>query len=191
MTVGRSVRAIALALVSVSLLCAGCSRARTSPAISEGAPTTAPAQPSATASPSIEPSIEAPPSESPIVESPMAEPPAASIAVEGGDPVVGQLGSFTWENSGSDSPWLPGNPIHVGSGERLTLALADPVSVVNWTVRRAPAGADGSGVVGMADGSGEPVTFDAPPPGSWSVNVDVWFVDNRGSAAYFWLIEVD
>ena len=35
------------------------------------------------------------------------EPPAASIAVEGGDPVTGQLGTFTWGDGGSDSPWLP------------------------------------------------------------------------------------
>ena len=30
------------------------------------------------------------------------EPPAASLPVEGGDPVVGDLGSFTWMNGGSD-----------------------------------------------------------------------------------------
>ncbi len=121
----------------------------------------------------------------------MPEPPAASIAVEGGDPVVGQLGSFSWENSGSDGPWLPGSPIHVGPGERLALILADPVGVANWTVSRTPEAANGAGVIGMAQGSGEPVTFAAPPPGSWSVSVDVWFVDNLGSAAYYWLMEVD
>jgi hypothetical protein len=43
----------------------------------------------------------------------------------------------------------------------------------------------------MGEGSGGPVTFLAPPSGSWSVNVDVWFVDNLGSASYYWLIEVD
>ena len=41
-----------------------------------------------------------------------AEPPAATLAVEGGDPVAGQLGSFTWNGGGSDSPWLPGAPTH-------------------------------------------------------------------------------
>jgi hypothetical protein len=43
----------------------------------------------------------------------------------------------------------------------------------------------------MGEGSGEPITFDAPPSGSWSVGVSVLFVDNLGSAAYYWLIEVD
>jgi hypothetical protein len=176
MTFRRWARSIALALVSVSLLFAGCSRPGAGPATSYAASATATPEPSASARPSIEPPT---------------EPPAASVAVEGGDPVIGQLGSFTWDNSGSDGPWLPGNPIRIGSGEQLTLTLADPVGVMNWTVSRAPAGANGSGVVGMAQGSGGPVTFGAPPPGSWSVSVDVWFADNRGSAAYYWLIEVD
>ena len=191
MTVHPSARLVALALVSVSLLCAGCSRPGASPAISEAAPTSATAEPSATAPPSIEPSMEATPSELVVTEPPMAEPPRASVSVEGGDPVVGELGSFTWDNSGSDGPWLLGSPIHIGRGERLTLTLADPVEVVIWTVSRAPAGANGSGVVGMAQGSSEPVTFAAPPPGLWSVSVVVWFADNLGSAAYYWLMEVD
>ncbi|MDO8484641.1 MAG: hypothetical protein Q7S35_06815 [Candidatus Limnocylindrales bacterium] len=122
----------------------------------------------------------------------MPEPPAASIAVEGGDPVIGELGSFSWENSGSDGPWLDGSPIHLGSGERLTLTLAQPVAIANWTVSRiAPGGLDGSAPVGLGEGMGGPVTFAAPPQGTWSVNVSVWFADNRGSAAYYWLMEVD
>jgi hypothetical protein len=43
----------------------------------------------------------------------------------------------------------------------------------------------------MAEGSGEPLAFVAPPSGSWSVSVNVLFADNLGSAAYYWLIEVD
>ncbi len=191
MTGHPSARLVTLALVSVSLLSAGCSRPGASPAISDPTTTSAQAQPSPTVSLSMPPSIEAPPTEPLVSEPPMPEPPAASIAVEGGDPVVGQLGSFSWENSGSDGPWLPGSPIHVGPGERLALILADPVGVANWTVSRTPEAANGAGVIGMAQGSGEPVTFAAPPPGSWSVSVDVWFVDNLGSAAYYWLMEVD
>ena len=186
----RSVRPMVLAIVSVVLLCAGCSRPGASPAVSEAIPTAA-AGPSAPAMPSVEPSADTPPSEPPVTEPAMAQPPGASITVEGGDPVDGQLGSFTWHNGGSDGPWLPGSPIHIGSGERLRLAFAQPVRLADWTVSRAPAGASGSGVVGMAEGSGEPVTFDPPPAGSWSVNVNVWFADNLGSAAYYWLIDVD
>jgi hypothetical protein len=134
-----------------------------------------------------EPTSPAPPTPEP----PMPEPPAASLQVEGGDPVIGALGAFTWMNGGSAAPWLPGRPIHVGRGEQLTFALAESVAIASWTVSRSPGAAVGTDIVGMADGTGEPLTFDAPPTGSWSVAVEVRFEDNLGSAAYFWLVEVD
>jgi hypothetical protein len=122
----------------------------------------------------------------------MPEPPAASIQVEGGDPVVGELGGFTWKNGGSAAPWLPGAPIHIGSSERVTLTLADPVGIANWTASYVPAtDLDSIAPLGLGEGAGGPVTFGAPPPGRWSVHVGVWFADNEGDAAYFWLVEVD
>jgi hypothetical protein len=180
-----------VAIGSVGLLLGGCASPGAGPGGSEIAPsatviTAAPAE-----SPSIEPSISAAASESPVAEPSLPEPPAGSIAVDGGDPVVGQLGSFTWMNSGSDAPWLPGSPIHVGAGESLLLTLTEPVDIASWTVNRAPAGTDGSEVIGMAEGSSAPVTFAAPPPGAWTVHVSVWFADDLGSAAYFWLVDVD
>jgi len=186
-TVHRSIRASALALLIPALL-ASCSAPGTSsiPPPPEASPA-ASLEPTATVIPSIAPSDGAPTPEPPI-----PEPPAASIAVEGGDAVVGQLGSFGWKNGGSDGPWLDGSPIHVGAGERLVLTLAEPVAIDTWQVSRVlPGSRDGMGSVGMAEGSGEPVTFVAPPPGSWSVSVNVLFADNLGSAAYYWLIEVD
>lgn len=122
----------------------------------------------------------------------MAEPPAASIRVEGGDPVIGQLGTFTWKNGGSDAPWLDGSPIHVGSGERLVLTLEEPIPVGAWRVDRvSPGNRDGFGAVPMAQGTGSPITFVAPPRGLWSVEVNVRYAVNDGTALYFWLIEVD
>lgn len=122
----------------------------------------------------------------------MPEPPAASIGVDGGDPVIGQLGSFGWKNSGSDAPWLDGNPIHVGSGERLTMALAEPVGIANWTASwKEPGYLSPSTPVDLGEGTGGPVSFTAPPIGTWSVSVSVWFADNLGSAVYYWLMEVD
>jgi hypothetical protein len=201
-TAHRSAATVAQALVVIGLLCVGCTRPSTGANASAVAPSAARTEPptptesltapTALASLSIGPSIE-PPKESPVADPAIPEPPAAWIAVEGGDPVVGELGSFSWQNSGSDSPWLPGNPIHVGAGEQLRLTLAEPVRIVDWHVSRQPPRStlDGFGAFGMGEGSAEPVTFAAPPRGSWSVNVDVWFADNLGSAAYYWLITVD
>jgi hypothetical protein len=122
----------------------------------------------------------------------MPEPPPASVSVEGGDPVVGQLGTFEWRNGGSHAPWLDGAKIHVGSGELLTMTLAEPVPVASWSVSRQPPGSrDDFGAMGMAEGSGEPLTFLAPPPGSWSVGVSVRFTGTLGSASYYWLVNVD
>ena len=119
-------------------------------------------------------------------------PPDALISVEGGDPVAGALGSFTWRESGSDSPWLPGAPIHVGQGEQLVVSLAGPIAIANWTAARTrPGSLDGSTAIGLGEGRGDLPQFRAPPPGSWSVQVVVWFAANQGSAAYYWLVEVD
>jgi hypothetical protein len=118
------------------------------------------------------------------------EPPAATLAVEGGDPVAGQLGTFIWGDGGSDSPWLPGSPIAVGAGERLTVALADGVGVATWSAKRVPAGStDGAGAVGLGTG-GPPIAFDAPEAGSWSLQVTVDFDGGLGSASYYWLATV-
>ena len=118
------------------------------------------------------------------------EPPAATLAVEGGDTVAGQLGTFIWGDGGSDSPWLPGSPVSVGTGERLTVALSDGVGVATWSAKRVPAGStDGSGAVGLGTG-GPPIAFGAPGTGSWSVQVTVDFDGGLGSASYYWLVTV-
>ena len=118
------------------------------------------------------------------------EPPPATLSVEGGDTVTGQLGAFIWGDGGSDSPWLPGSPIAVGAGEHLTVALADSVGVATWSAKRVPAGTtDGSGAVGLGTG-GPPIAFDAPGAGLWSVQVTVDFDPGLGSASYYWLVTV-
>ncbi len=153
----------------------------------------------ATAGRSSEPQSTAPatpvPTTSPpaIVGSPAIPlPPDAWIAVEGGDPVVGALGSFTWRETGSDSPWLPGTRVHVGRGELLVVSLAQPIAIASWTAGRTrPGSLDASAAIGLGEGRGDQPRFLAPPPGSWSVQVVVWFAANQGSAAYYWLVEVD
>ena len=122
---------------------------------------------------------------------PADAPPAASLRVEGGDPVAGQVGSYTWAGAGSDSPWLPGARIRVGAGERLSLTLAPAIAIGRWSARRiTPGSLDGAGAVSLGEGRGAPIGFAAPGPGTWSVQVAVQFAGELGSATYYWLVEV-
>ena len=116
-------------------------------------------------------------------------PPAASLAVEGGDPVVGQLGTYVWGDGGADSPSLPGSPVTIGAGEPLRVTVADGIGVASWTARRMPAGSTtGVGAVGIGDG-GAVIAFAAPPAGTWTVAVTVRFLAG-GSAVYAWQVDV-
>ena len=120
-------------------------------------------------------------------------PPDATLAAEGGDPVTGQLGSYTWFGSGSDAPWLPGSPIAVGAGESLHVAFLPPGDAGSWTARYAAADAvDAGGPVGarpLGEGTGEPV-FAAPGTGRWTVEVTITFPAGIGTATYFWELTV-
>ncbi len=189
---------IALVTLFVVLLAAACSSAGgpPSPALAGGRPAASIATTTLSPAPSLGPSPTASVAASPVtpatpVTPVTAEPPPASLAAEGGDPVTGTLGSFTWNNGGSDSPWVPGARIHVGAGELLTVTVAGAVGVAEWTARRVPAGStDGAGAVGLGDGTGT-ITFQAPPPGAWSAQVTVWFTDDLGSATYYWRLDVE
>lgn len=184
-----SVRGSGMAILCLAQLTTACTAARPGASAAGSVPlAVASAVPSAVASIVVSavasPTVEA--SQSPS----SAEPPTASLAAEGGDPVVGQLGSFTWNGGGSDSPWLPGAPLAVGAGERLTVTLTGGVGSADWSARRVPAGtANGSGAVGLGGGPA-PVAFAAPGPGSWSVQVLVRFAGGLGSAAYYWQFTV-
>ncbi|HSL75557.1 MAG TPA: hypothetical protein VK867_01340 [Candidatus Limnocylindrales bacterium] len=117
-------------------------------------------------------------------------PPDASLAAEGGDPVTGQLGTYTWRDGGSDSPWLPGARMTAGAGEPLTMTLEPAATLESWRARLVPATADGpAGAVVLGQGSG-PLVFTAPAPGEWTVEVAVVFADALGDASYFWRLEV-
>ncbi|MEP6638403.1 MAG: hypothetical protein ABJC39_03565 [Chloroflexota bacterium] len=177
-----------MAIAAVLWLVTGCAA---------GAPAGSPAGSSTGATVTVPATAEAPSSHATTTDSPAAsgsydpsQPPAASLAVEGGDPVVGQLGTFTWGDGGSDSPWLPGSPIEAASGERLAVGIGGGVSVASWSARRVAAGiADGTGAVGLGSGAA-PAAFEAPPAGTWWVAVTLDFADNLGSATYYWAVTV-
>jgi hypothetical protein len=179
-------------LVVGPLVIASCVAHGVAPTASQGGASIAPTRPAPTIAVTSEPTINTPPSDAPPTAAALPEPPAASIVVEGGDPVVGELGSFSWNNAGSASPGLDGSPIHVGAREPMTLSLAEPVGIAGWQVSRVlPGNHDRVGAIGMGDGSGGRVAFQAPPDGTWSVEVRVEFAGNLGSAAYYWRMEVD
>lgn len=193
-----------LALVSASALLGGCSVAAppSGSAITflPGSPSLTPAElesasPSGEATP--EPTSPGSSGESGAAVTPdqtLEPPPDATLQVEGGDPVVGELGSFGWKDGGSDSPYLPGFPIRVGNGERLTFRMVSPVTIGNWQISRVPPSSvpDGvDGLVGIGEGTGNAISFPAPPKGTWAVSVSVWFTEPLGSAVYYWKVTVD
>jgi FtsP/CotA-like multicopper oxidase with cupredoxin domain len=120
-----------------------------------------------------------------------AGPPVAALSAEGGDPTDGQLGTYVWGDGGSDSPWLPGARVAVGSGEPLTVSFRPDTTIADWSARSVPATADGpAGATLLGEGSGRP-RFSAPEPGTWTIEVHVVFANARGNASYFWQLAVD
>lgn len=118
-------------------------------------------------------------------------PPDAWMQVEGGDPVTGELGSYTWGSTGSAAPWLRGAPISVGVGERLELALDPFLEIESWSTRFVPYENDApTGAVSLGSGVGDP-GFPAPPAGTWTVEVTVVFADGQGDARYAWAVRVE
>jgi len=72
----------------------------------------------------------------------------------------------------------------------LTVTIGGGVTVAAWSARRVPAGTtDGTGAVALG-GGGPPVAFAAPAPGTWSVQVEVRFGGDLGSASYYWQLAV-
>ena len=170
-------------ILIAALLLGACTPGRIAPPTATGAAPT----PLAVTSPPI-----ATPSASEVASATTpasAIPPDASLAAEGGDPVVGQLGSFTWAGGGSDSPWLPGSPIAVGAGEPLSVTLADGSPIAAWTAVRAPvASASGAGAVPEGEGAGT-IVFAVAVPGRWTVAVTIRF-DGGDAATWFWRLDV-
>jgi hypothetical protein len=186
--------AATLALAAAVSLVAACGTAGvTGSSGSPAGPTVAPVATAGTTAPPGAAATTATPATTAAAgaSAPAAQPPSASLAAEGGDPVVGQLGSFTWRDGGSDSPWLPGSPIKVGAAEPMTVTIGDGVAVSGWSARRVAAGTnDGSGAVALGSGDGPSVAFPGPGPGTWSVQVVVRFEDGLGSATYYWQLAV-
>jgi hypothetical protein len=179
-------RHAAIRVVLVTLILAGCG---SSPAASVRTSVTTPRSP-ASSSPTVPPSVGVELTSSPAATAAVDGPPAARLSAEGGDPVTGQLGTYTWADTGSDSPWLPGAPLAVGAGEPLNVGFEPAIAIETWRARSAPATATGpDGAKELGIGSGAPM-FAAPGAGSWTVEIHVAFGDGAGDASYFWRLDV-
>jgi hypothetical protein len=176
-----------LALAGAVVACAGPTSSPTgTAAVMTASPVRATAAPT-TASPPTP----APPTEASVPSAALlGSPPIARLAVEGGDPVDGQLGTYTWGGGGSDSPWLPGAPIEAGAGEPMEVTFEPVVGISAWRGRIVPGAAGGpAGATVLAEGSG-PVRFGAPPAGAWTLEVQVTFAAGMGTASYAWALTV-
>jgi hypothetical protein len=177
----RTWRGLAIT-VGVALVLGGCRAAAAPPASAPGgtiAPLTSSASRSTPAATDAAIATAVPPG-----------PPNARLAVDGGDPVTGQLGTYIWHGNGSDSPWLPGAPMTLGAGEPLTLTLVDGSGVASWRARVVPATQiDPAGARSLGEGRGTP-TFAAPGAGRWTVEVEITFLDGAGIASYAWQLQV-
>jgi hypothetical protein len=147
-------------------------------AIPSGTATSSPASFDPTSSPTDAPST------SPSAAAALEEPPVATLRSADGQGVPGDLGSYAIGDQGSDSPWLPGEPVTVAAGESLSIEL-DGVQVERWQARVGTQ--PDTNVEGLGEGNG-PISFDAPSRGTWSLAVRVMFAG--GDASYYWGLTV-
>ncbi|HEY3336149.1 MAG TPA: hypothetical protein VGK16_13035 [Candidatus Limnocylindrales bacterium] len=100
------------------------------------------------------------------------------------------LGSFTWDTTGTDAPWIvPPDGSRAAAGARLRVAFEPAASAVSWTARWAPVtGSSAGDVASGLDGTG-PVVIVAPDEaGTWSLQVEASFGPGRG-ATWYWRVE--
>ena len=159
------------ALTGLLLLCAACG----------------PAEPGATAT---EPSGIAPKPPA-TADIGLAEPPAAVLSVGTQAGVVGSLGSYVFGGTGSDSPWLPGEPVTVDAGAAVRIRFDPETAVETWSVRITEA-ADSTGRNAAPFRAGEgPVRFDAPSNGAWTIALEARFGNRVGDAVYYWRMSIE
>lgn len=156
--------------------------------IATDAPSTAP-------SPSVEPTgSTATPSGEPVETArESSSPPGAALVGPAGGPIVGDLGTFSWDGLVSDAPWIvqpTGATLDPARHLRVRFDGGPPVA--GWTARWARVRdgvADNPRKAGSGDG--KPLAIEAPPgPGSWSLQVEARF-DGGGRAVWYWRVKVD
>jgi hypothetical protein len=114
-------------------------------------------------------------------------PPTALLGAAGSELVAGELGSYTWQQAGSDAPWIivpARNAARMPSPYRIELEPGpEPLRwIVAWApIERGLAGA----IAGHAQGSGA-IRFPGPDGrGAWSLRLEADF-GSLGRATWYW-----
>ena len=180
---GRGLRRAIVALLALATVSAACA--------SPGASGPTSALPTQTSSATASAKSAATATAQPPASATTDGPPAATLEVEGGEPVVGQLGPYTWGETGTATGWLRGAPITIGVGEELVLGLDPALPIDSWTARYVPYAADSpADAIPLGEGSDAP-RFAGPPAGAWTVEVSLVFAADLGEARYAWAVQVE
>jgi hypothetical protein len=118
-------------------------------------------------------------------------PPSALLADADEVPVAGTLGSYTWGNGGSDSPWIIVGVDRAATGTGpWTMSFEPEVPVESWVAAWAAIRDGRPGrVEGYEQGATGPIMLTGPTgPGPWTLKVEVRVVGG-GSAVYFWRLK--
>jgi hypothetical protein len=186
-----------VAAVLGAMLAAGCTASFAPPSPSAASPepsaaaTTPPTASPVTAPPATPTSS---PTEAPTTTAPTpatdipATPPQALLADAEAVLVPGTLGSYTWGDGGSDSPWIVVRAGRAAGGRGpWTLSFVPDVPIASWTAAWAAIRNGRPGQVeGSASGAADSTSFAGPAgAGPWTLKVEVTFAGG-GSAAYYW-----
>jgi hypothetical protein len=120
-----------------------------------------------------------------------ASPPTALLAGAADAVAPGALGSYTWGDGGSDSPWIVVRPGGAAGGTGPWTVSFDPaVPVGTWTAAWARIRDGRPGPIdGYEQGASGPIAFGGPAgSGPWTLKVEV-VVAGAGSAVYYWRLD--
>lgn len=129
--------------------------------------------------------------------------------MDGGKPIRGDAGGFTWRGTSAQGGPPVGPPIEVDHGARLSIATGEDVCAGWWRVQIAPTPESEWGpfeaITDLVPDSID-VYYDVPPgaanrykladvpPGDWVLNANLWFADARdrliGQTSATWHIVV-
>jgi hypothetical protein len=185
--------AIVVVAAVIVAACAGGSALSSSPGATNPLPAVTPT--GTATGPSSEPSAIGRPSLAPSATP--APAPRAEIVIADAT-VAGALGTYTIDDTGSDSPWLPFDTlpsVGLGVAETPAVRFVDGVAIGQFQVEIAAA-TDTAGSApreapgGMLAADGRSFTIGPLPAGRWVLVARVFRADRRGDGLTYWAVTV-